>query len=149
MGQHNPTKRLHRAENLNRLDELPPANLRIVYRQDNVDTASTSNNLYLPDNQGGILIDSQLLTPWLNKILQENKFLRWFKPVLGNERVWLYFINAYPERSKDLYTDTSDFLDSFEDLNKSVDWKHNEYMLKMFFLSINRPSKKKTYRSFR
>ena len=55
MGPHNPTQRLHRAENLNRLDELPPANLRIVYRQDNVDIAY-SNNLYLPGNQGGILL---------------------------------------------------------------------------------------------
>ena len=51
------------------------------------------------------------------------------------------FYNAYPERSKDLYTDTSDFLDLFEDLNKSVDWKHNEYMLKMFFQSTDTSSK--------
>lgn len=60
---------------------------------------------------------------------------------------YLHYINAYPERSKDLYTDTSDFLDLFEDLNKSVDWKHNEYMLKMFFQSSD-PAKRKPIEVF-
>lgn len=46
---------------------------------------------------------------------------------------FLHFINAFPQRSKNLYWDTETFLDMFEDLNKSVDWKKNEYILKMFF----------------
>lgn len=46
---------------------------------------------------------------------------------------FLHFINAYPNRSKMLYWDTEEFLSLFEDLNKSIDWKKNEYILKMFF----------------
>lgn len=46
---------------------------------------------------------------------------------------FLHFINAFPQRSKNLYWDTETFLDMFEDLNKSIDWKKNEYILKMFF----------------
>lgn len=46
---------------------------------------------------------------------------------------FLHFINAYPKRSKNLYWDTEAFLDLFDDLNKSIDFKKNEYILKMFF----------------
>lgn len=46
---------------------------------------------------------------------------------------FLHFINVYPQRSKQLYWDVEAFLGLFEDLNKSVDWKKNEYVLKMFF----------------
>lgn len=46
---------------------------------------------------------------------------------------FLHFINVYPQRSKNLYWDTEAFLSLFEDLNKSIDWKKNEYILKMFF----------------
>lgn len=46
---------------------------------------------------------------------------------------FLHFINVYPQRSKNLYWDTEAFVDLFEDLNKSVDFKKNEYILKMFF----------------
>ena len=48
---------------------------------------------------------------------------------------YLHFINAYPNRRMDLYQDTEDFLELFDDLNKSVDWKKNEYILKHFFQS--------------
>lgn len=44
-----------------------------------------------------------------------------------------HFINAYDKRSKNLYWDVEEFLSLFEDLNESVDWKKNEYILKMFF----------------
>jgi hypothetical protein len=44
-----------------------------------------------------------------------------------------HFINAYQKRTGIFYTDVDDFLDCFDDLNKSVDWKKNEYILKMFF----------------
>jgi hypothetical protein len=46
---------------------------------------------------------------------------------------FLHFINAYSQRSKSLYWDTEAFLGLFEDLNKSIDFKKNEYILKMFF----------------
>ena len=46
---------------------------------------------------------------------------------------FLHFINVYPQRTKNLYWDTEAFLSLFEDLNKSIDWKKNEYVLKMFF----------------
>ena len=60
---------------------------------------------------------------------------------------YLHYINSYSERSRDLYTDTADFLDLFVDLNTSVDWKHNEYMLKMFFQSSD-PAKRKPIEVF-
>lgn len=46
---------------------------------------------------------------------------------------FLHFINNFSNRTKDLYIDTEHFLDFFDDLNKSVDFKKNEYILKMFF----------------
>jgi hypothetical protein len=48
---------------------------------------------------------------------------------------YLHFINAYPDRTKDIFIDTDNFLSLFEDLNKSIDFKKNEYMLKHFFQS--------------
>jgi hypothetical protein len=46
-----------------------------------------------------------------------------------------HFINASQYRSNHLYTDVNDFLSLFDDLNKSVDFKKNEYILKHFFRS--------------
>ena len=48
---------------------------------------------------------------------------------------FLYFINSFYGRSKDLFADVSSFLSVFDDLNKSIDWKKNEYLLKHFFRS--------------
>lgn len=45
----------------------------------------------------------------------------------------LHFINECPHRCNDLYNDVEIFLSMFDDLNKSADWKKNEYILKMFF----------------
>jgi len=53
-----------------------------------------------------------------------------------------HFICASRYRTNDLYTDVENFLDMFDDLNKSIDWKKNEYILKMFFQSED-PSKRK------
>lgn len=55
---------------------------------------------------------------------------------------FLHFINASPYRSGNLYSDVSTFLDMFDDLNESVDFKKNEYILKHFFLSAD-PKKRK------
>ena len=52
-----------------------------------------------------------------------------------------HFINASEHRSNSLYDDVNDFLELFDDLNKSVDFKKNEYILKHFFRS-NDPSKR-------
>lgn len=46
-----------------------------------------------------------------------------------------HFINASQYRSNNLYDDVNDFLGLFDDLNKSVDFKKNEYILKHFFRS--------------
>ena len=46
---------------------------------------------------------------------------------------FLHFINNFSHRTKDLYDDTENFLDFFDDLNKSVDFKKNEFILKHFF----------------
>lgn len=53
-----------------------------------------------------------------------------------------HYICASRYRTNDLYNDVDEFLDIFDDLNKSIDWKKNEYLLKMFFQS-NDPSKNK------
>ena len=46
-----------------------------------------------------------------------------------------HFINSSQYRSGDLYTDVNRFLEMFDDLNKNVDFKKNEYILKHFFRS--------------
>lgn len=46
-----------------------------------------------------------------------------------------HFINASQYRTNNLYDDVNDFLSLFDDLNKSVDFKKNEYILKHFFRS--------------
>jgi len=45
----------------------------------------------------------------------------------------LHYINAFKHRRGDLYEDVEDFLDLFDNLNTSVDFKKNEYILKHFF----------------
>ena len=51
----------------------------------------------------------------------------WFCTAFG------HFINACEIRSKNLYQDVEHFLEFFDDLNISMDFKKNEYILKMFF----------------
>lgn len=46
-----------------------------------------------------------------------------------------HFINASEHRSNNLHDDVCTFLELFDDLNKSVDFKKNEYILKHFFRS--------------
>jgi hypothetical protein len=53
-----------------------------------------------------------------------------------------HFINACPLRTCHFYNDVEEFLDIFDDLNTSVDWKKNEYLLKLFFQSED-PTKRK------
>ena len=48
---------------------------------------------------------------------------------------FLHFINSSQYRSKHLYNDVESFLDVFDDLNTSIDFKKNEYILKHFFQS--------------
>jgi hypothetical protein len=54
---------------------------------------------------------------------------------------FLHYINAWEHRCKDLYQDVNTFMSYFDDLNTSIDWKKNEYILKMFFQSED-PSKR-------
>ena len=46
-----------------------------------------------------------------------------------------HYINASGYRSNNLYTDVDDFMDMFDDLNKSCDFKKIEFILKHFFRS--------------
>jgi hypothetical protein len=55
----------------------------------------------------------------------------------------LHYINECPTRIGDLYEDAEHFLGMFDDLNKSVDFKKNEYILKHFFVPKD-PSLRKT-----
>lgn len=48
-----------------------------------------------------------------------------------------HFVNASQYRRGDLYHDVNSFLEMFDDLNKSVDFKKNEYILKHFFRSAD------------
>ena len=48
-----------------------------------------------------------------------------------------HWLNASQFRTGDLYEDVADFISMFEDLNKSVDFKKNEYILKHFFRSAD------------
>tara|TARA_R110002167_G_scaffold1888_2_gene9345 strand:- start:266 stop:835 length:570 start_codon:yes stop_codon:yes gene_type:complete len=50
---------------------------------------------------------------------------------------FLHWINCKKHSVGELYLDASNFLDFFDDLEKSVDFKKNEYMLKHFFRSSN------------
>ena len=54
---------------------------------------------------------------------------------------FLYYVFTYPNRTHDLYEDANNFLDLFDDLNVSHDFKKNEYILKHFFRSSD-PSKR-------
>ena len=54
-----------------------------------------------------------------------------------------HFICASKYRTNDLYTDVDNFMDMFDDLNHSIDWKKNEYILHHFFLSED-PAKRRT-----
>lgn len=58
-----------------------------------------------------------------------NNACGWYCLALG------HFINKSSYRSGSLYHDVECFMDMFEDLNKSVDFKKNEYILKHFFRS--------------
>jgi len=55
---------------------------------------------------------------------------------------FLHFINECAFRSRHLHTDANAFMEMFDDLNNSVDWKKNEYVLKHFFQSKD-PSKRR------
>ena len=46
---------------------------------------------------------------------------------------YLHFINKFYNRTGNILMDTALFLDLFEDLDKSTDWKKNEFILKLFF----------------
>lgn len=58
-----------------------------------------------------------------------NNACGWYCLALG------HYINASKFRTNNFYQDIEDFLDMFDDLNKSIDFKKNEYMLKHFFRS--------------
>ena len=46
-----------------------------------------------------------------------------------------HYINSSKYRTGNLYEDVNNFLDIFDNLNNSVDWKKNEYILLHFFRS--------------
>lgn len=48
-----------------------------------------------------------------------------------------HYINASKFKTGDFYRDVNDFLDLFDDLNHSVDWKKNEFILLHFFRSAD------------
>ena len=69
--------------------------------------------------------------PFTEKDVQSlmNNACGWYCLAIG------HFINASQFRTGSLYDDVSCFMDMFDDLNTSVDFKKNEYILKHFFRS--------------
>ena len=69
--------------------------------------------------------------PYTEKDVQSlmNNACGWYCLAIG------HFINSSKYRSGSLYDDVTSFMDIFEDLNKSTDFKKNEYILKHFFRS--------------
>jgi hypothetical protein len=55
---------------------------------------------------------------------------------------WLHFTMASHYRAKELFHDTTIFLDLFDDLNSSVDFKKNEWILKNFFRNADHGRRK-------
>ncbi len=53
----------------------------------------------------------------------------------------LHFINHSPYKSQMLYDNVETFLSMFNDLALTNDFKHNEYVLKHFFLFKDKPNK--------
>lgn len=53
-----------------------------------------------------------------------------------------HYINSSRYRRNNFYEDIDEFMDMFDDLNHSIDWKKNEYILKLFFQSED-PTKRK------
>ena len=54
---------------------------------------------------------------------------------------FLHFINHSPYKSQMLYDNVETFLSMFNDLALTNDFKHNEYVLKHFFLFKDKPNK--------
>jgi hypothetical protein len=69
--------------------------------------------------------------PYTDKDIQSlmNNACGWYCLAFG------HFINSSQYRSGMMLMDASTFLEMFDDLNKSVDFKKNEYILKHFFRS--------------
>ena len=69
--------------------------------------------------------------PYTDKDIQSlmNNACGWYCLAFG------HFINSSQYRSGMMLLDASTFLEMFDDLNKSVDFKKNEYILKHFFRS--------------
>jgi len=53
-----------------------------------------------------------------------------------------HYVNSFKHRTGYFYDDIDNFLEMFDDLNKSIDWKKNEYILKHFFQSED-PNKRR------
>jgi hypothetical protein len=54
---------------------------------------------------------------------------------------YLHFINKFYNRTGNIYLDSAVFLDLFEDLDEVVDWKKNEFILKLFFQEPGKEAK--------
>ena len=76
------------------------------------------------------------LTPWYpTKDVQSlvNEACGWY------QLAWAHFVNDKRFATNSLKKDTEEFLAPFEDLNHSLDYHKNEWILKHFFLSKDNP----------
>jgi hypothetical protein len=55
---------------------------------------------------------------------------------------FLHYINKWEHRTKNLYLDVEHFLEFFDDLDTSADFKKNEYILKHFFRAKDESKRK-------
>ena len=103
-------------------------------------------NKYPNGKTAGIYFDSfgapqpDTLTEYLGGILPHNNID--CQSLMSNAcgffcLAFLYYINSFPQRTGDLYTDANHFINLFEDLNVSRDHLKNEFILKHFFRSAD------------
>ena len=108
-------------------------------------------NKYASGKTAGIYFDSYATGPptdiadFVGEELPHNQ--KDIQSLMNNACGWyccafLHYINAYPERTGHLYADTENFLSIFVDLDKSCDFKYNEFALKHFFRSAEEDLRK-------
>jgi len=85
-----------------------------------------------------LIKDNFNITPWYPK--------KDVQSIVNNacgfwQLAWAHFVNDKRFMSSSLKNDTNAFLEPFEDLNTSLDYQKNEWILKHFFMSKENPQK--------
>jgi hypothetical protein len=114
------------------VNKYPDGKIEPIFFDPYAAPPSESIKKFVKDNCGKYL-------PFTNRDIQSlmNNACGWYVCA------FLHYINAWENRTKDLYTDVEVFMSYFDDLNTSVDWKKNEWVLSQFFMDKD-PTKRKS-----